>query len=281
MSNIIKNPEISIVNGLAKTTSLAVAEFFEKRHDDVLKKIRSIINHIGNGWCPRNFAETQVERKTPTGGIVKDTIYEITRDGFALLAMGFTGKKALHWKLQYIKAFNAMESGLTSGVITPAMQNAFQQVVKIRSGGDRKHITYMWSRFNNHFKLGSYKQLSADRFEEALQYMSEIPIDIDAGQNPEQLRNSIKACMLIINRVNDIVSGLRSISHKSEGSGIATRLLLREAERNLNIGTYGTLAALNPDTSKVVTGNKKEAIDEFKLLSTCDYMNVVDGLKNI
>jgi len=105
-------PQLSIVDNNVVTTSLQVAEYFQKRHDDVLKKIRRLCDEIGNGWCARNFAETQVEVKMPTGGTRLDKAYKITRDGFSLLAMGFTGKKALHWKLTYIKAFNAMEAQL-------------------------------------------------------------------------------------------------------------------------------------------------------------------------
>ena len=175
----IKNPQISIINSTAKTTSLAVAEFFEKRHDDVLKKIRSLISQIGNGWCPRNFAETQIERKTPTGGIVKDTIYEITRDGFALLAMGFTGAKALHWKLAYIKAFNAMEATLQGEVstttISPTQQHAIQQAVKAKHEASGNYYAAIWSRFNNHFKIARYVQLPATRFDEALSYIATMP----------------------------------------------------------------------------------------------------------
>ena len=43
---------------------------------------------------------------------LEDPAFLMTRDGFALLAMGFTGKRALHWKLKYIEAFNAMENEL-------------------------------------------------------------------------------------------------------------------------------------------------------------------------
>jgi len=92
------------------TTSRLVAEKFEKRHDHVVRDIENVIQSMGS---PQNwghlFIETSYVHKQN-----KQTYkeYELTRDGFSLLAMGFTGEKALKWKLDYIKAFNEMEKEL-------------------------------------------------------------------------------------------------------------------------------------------------------------------------
>ncbi|EAJ0349019.1 phage regulatory protein [Campylobacter lari] len=98
-------------------TSLDIAKVFGKRHDDVLKSIRDILNElreIGAFQGLRNFAETY--RNTEIRGfgkvkgkIRKDRCYNLTRDAFTLLAMGFTGKKALQFKIAFINAFNQME----------------------------------------------------------------------------------------------------------------------------------------------------------------------------
>lgn len=88
----------------ATISSLKVAERFGKRHDDVLKAIRNL------GCSPdfylRNFAEVIREYSNGKGGLQSGPAYEITRDGFALLAMGFTGPEAMKWKEAYISAFN-------------------------------------------------------------------------------------------------------------------------------------------------------------------------------
>ena len=107
----LAQPEIAIVNGQAVTTSLAVADFFSKRHDDVLKKIR--ILDCSPEFCARNFAETSISVNQPNGGTRKLPCYQITRDGFAFLAMGFTGKRAARFKEAYINAFNQMEKSLS------------------------------------------------------------------------------------------------------------------------------------------------------------------------
>ena len=62
--------------------------------------------------CERNFSLTFDQVPGPKGGFRQEKIFIIDRDGFTLLAMGFTGPKALKWKLKYIAAFNAMEAAL-------------------------------------------------------------------------------------------------------------------------------------------------------------------------
>jgi len=84
------------------TTSLDIAEKFGKRHKDVLKAIRNL--ECPEDFTRRNFAPSR--RKTRAG---EEEYYIISRDGFTLLAMGFTGKEAIQWKIKYIEAFNKME----------------------------------------------------------------------------------------------------------------------------------------------------------------------------
>ncbi|EEY6724467.1 TPA: peptidase [Escherichia coli] len=107
----LSQPEIAIVDGQAVTSSLAVANFFSKRHDDVLKKIRTL--ECSASFTARNFSVSDYTdctgRKLPC--------YQITRDGFAFLAMGFTGKRAAQFKEAYINAFNQMEKQLSKPAV--------------------------------------------------------------------------------------------------------------------------------------------------------------------
>lgn len=95
----------------AVTTSLQVAEVFEKQHKDVLKAVDSL--GLGSEDLRRQmFYEDTYENR---GKHYRQTI--MNRDGFTLLAMGFTGSKALEFKLQYIKAFNEMENHIKESQI--------------------------------------------------------------------------------------------------------------------------------------------------------------------
>ena len=88
-----------------------VARHFNKNHRDVLRAIRTLLADLPEVWGLRNFA--QINKITELGhATTEDPAYLMTRDGFTLLAMGFTGKKALEWKLRYIEAFNAMYAGM-------------------------------------------------------------------------------------------------------------------------------------------------------------------------
>lgn len=86
------------------TTSIKVAEKFEKQHKDVLESIRNL---VAENSAASFFRETTYENRGR-----QYPVFEMNRDGFSLLAMGFTGEKALRWKLDYIKAFNEMEKEL-------------------------------------------------------------------------------------------------------------------------------------------------------------------------
>lgn len=98
---------INNTNGVLTVSSLQVAKDFGKQHKDVLEKITAL--RAENSAVTKMFIESTY--KAGTGKTYK--CYDMTRDGFSLLVMGFTGKKALEWKLRYIEAFNSMEKQLT------------------------------------------------------------------------------------------------------------------------------------------------------------------------
>lgn len=108
----IPQPEITVINGLAVTSSLAVADYFIKRHDNVIQKIKNL--ECSSQFAALNFKASEYTdasgRKLPC--------YQITRDGFAFLAMGFTGKRAAYFKEAYITAFNQMEKALSGSADT-------------------------------------------------------------------------------------------------------------------------------------------------------------------
>ena len=101
-------------DGEAVADSRKVAEVFEKEHKDVLKRTYTLGDQLylagQREWTERNFAPSSYT--DPTGRSLR--CFHMTRDGFSLLAMGFTGKRALEFKLGFIQAFNAMEDELRS-----------------------------------------------------------------------------------------------------------------------------------------------------------------------
>ena len=96
---------INNVNDILTVSTTQIAEHFEKQHKDVIKATENLIKETS----AQNFANLFIESTYLDKYGRAQKSYECTRDGFTLLAMGFTGKKALEWKLKYIKAFNNME----------------------------------------------------------------------------------------------------------------------------------------------------------------------------
>ncbi|ELV7528720.1 ash family protein [Edwardsiella ictaluri] len=109
------HPEITVINGQVVTSSVAIADYFLKRHDDVLKKIRTL--ECSPGFHARNFAVCRKNSALQNGK--PQPYYQITRDGFAFLAMGFTGKRAARFKEAYITAFSQMERALNGAPALP------------------------------------------------------------------------------------------------------------------------------------------------------------------
>lgn len=97
------NELVRIMREQAVCTSRDVAANFHKQHFHVLRDIDALQKDISN------FGEMFFETTMPDEYGRKQRAFIMNRDGFTLLAMGFTGKKALEWKLKYIAAFNQME----------------------------------------------------------------------------------------------------------------------------------------------------------------------------
>lgn len=120
--------QVYLSDNVPVVTSRNVAEYFHKRHDNVLRDIDNIISDMEEiGYQnPKLGADIfnqnsklradmfhEITYRAGTGKAYRE--FEMTRDGFTLLAMGFTGKEALGWKLKYIDAFNRMEEYIKGG----------------------------------------------------------------------------------------------------------------------------------------------------------------------
>ena len=86
-----------------------VAELFEKRHDNILRDIRELLETCSKEFSFLNFEESTYKVKGK-----EYPCYNLSKDGFTMLAMGFTGEKATQFKELYINKFNEMERILTS-----------------------------------------------------------------------------------------------------------------------------------------------------------------------
>lgn len=104
------NKLVVINNKQIVVSSKDLAEHFKKDHKNILRDIREILS-------AQNRANEFFQEESYSYNGRHLPFYLMNRDGFSLLAMGFTGKKALQWKLKYIEAFNEMEETLKQGYL--------------------------------------------------------------------------------------------------------------------------------------------------------------------
>jgi Rha family phage regulatory protein len=124
------NPSVLLVEGRPMVSSLIIAEHFGMEHKDVLRAIRFALEDVTDEFGRRNFAPssyTNLQNKV-------QPMYQLTKDGFTFVAMGFTGSKAARWKEAYIGQFNAMEQRLLDDQMAALKSNTPK--FKSRKRGD-------------------------------------------------------------------------------------------------------------------------------------------------
>jgi Rha family phage regulatory protein len=112
MSN---NIILSQDGGIVTADSLGVADHFGKQHPHVMRDIDQLQKDLSN------FGEMFFESTYQDSYGRNQRCFNMTRDGFTLLAMGFTGSEALHWKVAYMKAFNELERRASQPMSVPEM----------------------------------------------------------------------------------------------------------------------------------------------------------------
>lgn len=170
MNNLVK---ILNQNGRLVVTSRQVADDFEKEHSKVTRDIEGLIEGIAKNGdtydgvtqkCAHLFIETQYQHEQ-NKQFYKE--YLLTKDGFSLLIMGFTGTKALQWKLKYIDAFNEMEQALKEQINSP-------KVLKESKAGGLNGLIKTLNGVMKEEKLPAWKRAEVIKYV-SLQFGIDIP----------------------------------------------------------------------------------------------------------
>lgn len=142
--------EVKRINKLEMTvvSSLDVAGTFEKEHKHVLEDIRRISDNLSTAEFSALFYES--EYRASNGK--KNPMYLMNRDGFTLLVMGYTGEKAMKFKLAYIKQFNAMEKALQGKLVERekgiAVRQSLTKALQQSTENERMH-GHAYSTYTN------------------------------------------------------------------------------------------------------------------------------------
>ncbi len=149
--------ELEVANDQVTTTSLDIAAVFNKRHDNIIAKIETFPK---DSFTDLNFKASKYIDST--GRILP--CYKISRDGFSLLVMGFTGEKAYKWKIEFIKAFNEMEKRLRNIEYEKHDKLAFRQ-----SLGYKSQLVQQKQKYENEIKALKYDlEQSKNNFKDKL-----------------------------------------------------------------------------------------------------------------
>lgn len=157
--------------GRLVTTSLKVAEVFGKRHKDVIRKLQTL--DCSREFTERNFAPSEYTDATGR----KLPMWEVTKDGFVFLVMGFTGKKAAQFKETYIEAFNAMERILHPDTLTEGQKGHIVRSVKDVVAKTGKHFQTVYHGINEAFGVATYKDIPAARYPELCRHLGVAPLE--------------------------------------------------------------------------------------------------------
>ena len=177
---------VQIQNSQPVTTSEFVAQAFGKQHKHVLEKIEQISKEIKASFFEPNFRLKAKQVKTGFG-FRETKSYELTKDGFMLLVMGFTGKQAMAIKIAYIEAFNAISEAIldlnntVSDGIKPAKTTADDRTglrQAVAALVVRKGIDYSsaYSMIHQRFNVEAIEDIPAEKLPEAVAYVHALTL---------------------------------------------------------------------------------------------------------
>lgn len=157
---------VEIRNNQVVVSSRDVAEKFGKEHRNVLASIREILG--AENSAAKFFEESKHEYRGQ-----KFPEYLMNRDGFTLLAMGFTGKDALQWKMKYIAAFNEMEAQLNGKPVSLLKEKE----IEARLNNSRARIASEFRKIAEKTDIPEYKHICQQKAAEVLSGVPLLPME--------------------------------------------------------------------------------------------------------
>lgn len=176
--SIISNA-FKVIEGRPVTSSRIVAEYFSKKHSDAVRAIDSIIAKKPELLASRNFAQWSEEVEIGSGAKRTVTGYWMDQKGFCILAMGFTGAKALEFKCAFYDEFERMKNELEAPTTsTPAEQRAIQREVAIRAHKTSSNYRTIYRAIKARYQIARYDQLPRTQLEDCLDFIREVELDV-------------------------------------------------------------------------------------------------------
>ena len=194
-------PAITIVQGRPAVSSRDIANHFDKRHAHVIRSIQSVIRN-----CPESFSQPNfgLAEYADAQGKMRP-FFHLTRQGFAAVAMGFTGAKAIKWRIAYIQAFEAMEAKLlgrsarasgrhaprTTGAQRKPLAVAVNRIVGLdEQGPNPNKYKKFWKALDAVLGINSIEQLTVDRLPAVQAFLDMLVQMMDSRPTQQPLPSS-------------------------------------------------------------------------------------------
>lgn len=179
MSQIIATNAFKVIEGRPVTSSRIVAEYFGKKHSDVVRAVVNTIAAKPELEASRNFAQWSEDVEIGSGAKRTVVGYWMDRKGFSILAMGFTGAKALEVKCAFYDQFERMEEALRNPpkpeYITVEHRWAIQKAVGRKARGQSVNYQTVYRALKDQFKVEKYTHILEADFDAAIDFIESLP----------------------------------------------------------------------------------------------------------
>ena len=194
MSELISKESFKVIEVSPVTSSLIVAEHFGKQNHHLAREILSLVAQKPELEASRNFAQWSEEVEIGSGAKRTVICYWMDRKGFSILAMGFTGAKALDFKCAFYDEFERMEKQLhpqcpaQAQLPAPTLteQQSFQILSEVAKRCKRNGVHYqtLYRSLKKRYQVTKYTHILQRDFEDALKFIRTV--DLRTPVVPEQ-----------------------------------------------------------------------------------------------
>lgn len=217
MSQLIAQNAFRVVEGRPVTSSRIVAEYFSKKHSDVVRAIQTILAQKPELEASRNFAQWSEEVEIGSGAKRTVICYWMDRKGFSILAMGFTGAKALDFKCAFYDEFERMEKQLHPAIECPVAaeisvarltvehQYAIQSAVGKRVHTSGASYQAVYQALKNRFKVPKYMYILERDFEEAIRFIETCDLRVPQSEPITERKAQVLASAEFCEHVRTLV----------------------------------------------------------------------------
>lgn len=220
-SKIIAQDAFRVVEGRPVTSSRIVADYFEKQHHHVVRDIRALIAQKPDLQASANFGEWSEEVEIGSGA--KRTVrgYWMDKKGFSILAMGFTGAKALDFKCAFYDEFERMEKELHPTVTCPVKsqlppptlteQQAYTIMSEVAKRAKRDGSKYqtIYRALKARYQVTKYTNIRQADFNDAVEFIRAVDLRTPVAHDAEPEEEGVWVPVSYIKRQQQFVYEMR------------------------------------------------------------------------